>query len=45
MQKNRIALASDFTHNPFMLARVFTAAVNGIKTFPVEVEVNCGWRG
>jgi magnesium chelatase family protein len=26
-----------------MLARVFSAAVNGIEAFPVEVEVNCGW--
>ena len=26
-----------------MLARVLSAAVNGIKTFPVEAEVNCGW--
>jgi hypothetical protein len=26
-----------------MLARVFSAAVNGIEAFPVEVEVNAGW--
>jgi magnesium chelatase family protein len=26
-----------------MLARVFSAAVNGIEAFPVEVEVNSGW--
>jgi magnesium chelatase family protein len=26
-----------------MLARVFSAAVNGIDAFPVEVEVNDGW--
>ena len=26
-----------------MLARVFSAAVNGIEAFPVEVEVNDGW--
>jgi hypothetical protein len=26
-----------------MLARVLSAAVNGIEAFPVEVEVNCGW--
>ena len=25
-----------------MLARVLSAAVNGIEAFPVEVEVNCG---
>jgi len=27
-----------------MLARVLSAAVNGIDAFPVEVEVNCGWE-
>ena len=26
-----------------MLARVFSAAVNGIEAYAVEVEVNCGW--
>jgi hypothetical protein len=26
-----------------MLARVFSATVNGIEAFPVEVEVNCDW--
>jgi hypothetical protein len=26
-----------------MLARVFSAAVNGIEAFPVEVEVNSSW--
>ncbi|MGA3182937.1 MAG: hypothetical protein ABSF38_21660 [Verrucomicrobiota bacterium] len=26
-----------------MLARVLSAAVNGIEAFPVEVELNCGW--
>ena len=26
-----------------MLARVFSAAVNGIQAYPVEVEVNSGW--
>jgi hypothetical protein len=41
--KNRIALALVFAHNPPMLARVFSAAVNGIEAFPVEVEVNSGW--
>jgi hypothetical protein len=41
--KNRIALPLAFTHNPSMLARVLSAAVNGIEAFPVEVEVNCGW--
>jgi magnesium chelatase family protein len=27
-----------------MLARVLSAAVNGIEAFPVEVEVNPSWR-
>ena len=26
-----------------MLARVLSAAVNGIEAYPVEVEVNSGW--
>ncbi len=26
-----------------MLARVFSAAVNGIEAYPIEVEVNAGW--
>jgi hypothetical protein len=26
-----------------MLARVLSAAVNGIEAFPVELEFNCGW--
>jgi hypothetical protein len=42
-RKYRIALALPFDHNPSMLARVLSAAVNGIEAFPVEVEVNCGW--
>ena len=41
--KNRIALAPPFAHNAPILARVLSAAVNGIEAFPVEVEVNCGW--
>ena len=41
--KNRIALASAFAQYPAMLARVLSAAVNGIEAFPVEVEVNSGW--
>ena len=28
---------------PSMLARVCSAAVQGIEAFPVEVEVNAGW--
>jgi magnesium chelatase family protein len=42
-EKNRIALAPLFPQNSPMLARVLSAAVNGIEAFPVEVEVNCGW--
>jgi GH35 family endo-1,4-beta-xylanase len=41
--KNRIALAAAFPQHPPMLARVLSAAVNGIEAFPVEVEVNSGW--
>ena len=32
-----------FAQHPPMLARVLSAAVNGIEAFPVEVGVNCGW--
>jgi magnesium chelatase family protein len=32
-----------FAQTPAMLARVFSAAVNGIEAFPVEVEINSGW--
>jgi magnesium chelatase family protein len=42
-RKIRIALAAGFAHHRPMLARVLSAAVNGIEAFPVEVEVNCGW--
>jgi hypothetical protein len=41
-RKNRIALAPAFAQHPPMLARVLSAAVNGIEAFPVEVEVNSG---
>ena len=41
--KIRIALAPDLAQHPPMLARVLSAAVNGIEAFPVEAEVNCGW--
>jgi hypothetical protein len=30
-------------HLAVMLARVLSAAVNGIEAFPVEAEVNSGW--
>ena len=43
LRKNRIALAPAFAHYAPMLARVLSAAVNGIEAFPVEVEFNCGW--
>jgi hypothetical protein len=42
-EKNRMAPAPAFAHNPPMLARVSSAAVNGIEACPVEAEVNCGW--
>lgn len=42
-RKNRIALAPTFGHHPPMLARVLSAALNGIQAFPVEAEVNRGW--
>jgi hypothetical protein len=32
-----------FPQTPPTLARVLSAAVNGIEAFPVEVEVNSGW--
>ena len=41
--KNRIALAPAFAQHPPMLARVLSAAVNGVEAFPVEAEVNSGW--
>src|SRR2546422_4263939 len=42
-RKNRIALSSCLEHNWRMLAKVCSAAVNGIDAYPVEVEVNAGW--
>ena len=41
-QKNRIALCPRLRHNFGMLAKVCSAAVNGIEAYPVEVEVNPG---
>ncbi|HTA30271.1 MAG TPA: magnesium chelatase domain-containing protein, partial [Candidatus Cybelea sp.] len=41
--KNRIALGPLLAQHPTVLARVLSAAVNGIEAFPVEVEVNSGW--
>ena len=37
-EKNRIALAAALAQHPAMLARVLSAALNGIEAFPVEVE-------
>jgi hypothetical protein len=41
--ENAIAVAQHFGHKFLMLARVCSAAVNGIEAYPVEVEVNAGW--
>src|SRR5213083_2985594 len=43
LEKNRIALSIRLEHNWRMLAKVCSAAVNGIEAYPVEVEVNAGW--
>jgi hypothetical protein len=43
IQKNRIELPAKLPHNIRMLAKVCSAAVNGIEAFPIEVEVNGGW--
>ena len=42
IRKNRVALVPAFPQHPSMLARVLSAAVNGIEAYPVEVEVNSG---
>jgi len=42
-EKNRIALSIRLEDNWRMLAKVCSAAVNGIEAYPVEVEVNVGW--
>src|SRR6266498_4101977 len=38
-----IALSATVLHNGRMLAKVCSAAVNGIEAYPVEVEVNAGF--
>jgi hypothetical protein len=38
-----IAVALNLGHKNSMLAKVCSAALNGIEAFPVEVEVNAGW--
>jgi magnesium chelatase family protein len=43
ISKILIALSPPLTHNFHMLAKVCSAAVNGIEAYPVEVEVNAGW--
>jgi hypothetical protein len=40
---SRIALSRFLAHKKAMLAKVCSAAVNGIEPFPVEVEVNAGF--
>jgi hypothetical protein len=39
----QIALRRPLEHNFRMLAKVCSAALNGIEAYPVEVEVNAGW--
>src|ERR1039458_3609096 len=39
----RIALSRSLAHNRAVLAKVCSAAVNGIEAYPVEVEVNAGF--
>jgi magnesium chelatase family protein len=39
----RFALCRAFAHKSPMLARVCSAAVNGIDAYAIEVEVNCGY--
>jgi hypothetical protein len=39
----RIALSRFLAHKRAMLAKVCSAAVNGIEAYPVEVEVNAGF--
>lgn len=41
--KNLIDVLAGLDHNFLMLARVCSAALNGIEAYPVEVEVNAGW--
>src|SRR5690348_3680706 len=43
INKMDIALPPQLAKNRRVLSRVFSAAVNGIEAFPVEVEVNAGW--
>jgi len=38
-----IAFSWSLAHNSAMLAKVCSAAVNGVDAYPVEVEVNAGY--
>ena len=39
----RVALGPRLAHNILMLAKVCSAAVNGVEAYPIEVEVNAGF--
>jgi magnesium chelatase family protein len=41
--RKTVALCRRFAHKFLMLARVCSAAVNGIDAYAIEVEVNCGY--
>jgi len=43
LRKIRIALLTLLDNNYSMLAKVCSAAVNGIEAYPIEVEVNAGY--
>ena len=43
LSKKRIALRAGLRHSCRMLAKVCSAAINGIEAYPVEVEVNAGF--
>ena len=38
-----LAFQQSIAHNRTMLAKVCSAAVNGIEAYPIEVEVNAGY--
>jgi magnesium chelatase family protein len=42
-EETGLRLSAGWHKMPRMLARVCSAAVNGIEAYPVEVEVNAGW--
>jgi magnesium chelatase family protein len=43
LPRKQIEFTAKLHHNIRMLAKVCSAAVNGIEAYPVEVEVNSGW--